>query len=172
MSNIAERKIDEEMVRYFVWSVWNFFSTTSRVEPQVEAPYLLASFSHNDFTGVIGVSGSQQGSVYITMSRALLAELYQDHYAATLGAELGASDEAELEDLLTDLAGEIANTISGNVRNFLGENFLISTPVVFQNSGTSLSLPPDCPGIVLPIRWESHTCHLIVGLKHNELLNL
>lgn len=167
MSNNSESKIDEDMVRYFVWAVWNFFSKTSKIDPEVEAPYLLHNFAHNDYTGVIGVSGSQQGAVYFTMPRALLIDLYENHYAQSLGEALEAANEEDLDLLLSDSAGEMANTVSGNVRNFLGENFLISTPVVFKSGGNPLVIPKNCTGIVLPIKWSDHLCHLIVGLRNN-----
>ncbi len=170
MNTVAERKIDEDMVRYFVWSIWNFFSKTAQIDPEIEAPYLLTSFNHSDYTGVIGVSGSQQGAVYFTMSRDLLLDLYENHYAKSLGETLEAADEQELDILLADSAGEMANTVSGNVRNFLGENFLISTPVVIKSAGNQLSLPEECTGIILPIKWHNHVCHLVVGLRNNEQL--
>jgi len=134
MSSVTGKAIDEDMVRSFVWGIGNFFSKTSRDEAEVEAPYLLNNLVHNDFTGVIGVSGDQQGAVYFTVPRALLIDLYGNQYSASLGADFDGLSESEYNELLADSAGEMANTVSGNVRNFLGENFLISTPVVFTPS--------------------------------------
>lgn len=160
-----KKRIDEDMIHFFVWSIWNFFTTTSRVSPEVEAPYLFTKFNQNDYTGVIGTSGNQHGAVYISMSRELLIDLYQNHYASSLGASfLGLSDH-EFEALLSDAAGEMANTISGNVRNFLGENFLISTPAVFRSENEPLELPKETIGIVFPIKWKYHKCHLVAALR-------
>ena len=160
-----QQRIDEDMVRYFVWAIWNFFSKTSNIDPDVEAPYLLKDFSHNDYTGVIGISGSQQGAVYFTMGRDLLIDLYNNHYAKSLGDFLDEGNREEFDALLADSAGEMANTVSGNVRNFLGGNFLISTPAVFRSPDTPLFLPKENLGIVFPIKWKEHLCHIVVSLK-------
>jgi len=168
MTNATDNRIDEDMVRYFVWAIWNFFSRVTSVDPEVEAPYLLSKLRHNDYTGAIGVSGNQHGAVYFTMGRPLLVDLYKNHYGKSVGDDLEDLEEHELEELLEDSAGEMANTVSGNVRNFLGEDFLISTPIVVKSQGDPLSMPQNSVSIVFPIKWSEHVCHLVVSLKTNE----
>jgi len=158
------KNIDEDMVRSFIWGIGNFFARTSKIEAEVDAPYLMTDLNHSDFTGVIGVSGDQQGAVYVTVPKELLADLYRNHYAASFGVSFDDLSAEEFDELLTDSAGEMANTVSGNVRNFLGENFLISTPIVFEREGAPMEILENALGIVFPIRWQQHLCHIVVGL--------
>ena len=165
MTLAPEKKIDEDMVRYFVWAIWNFFSRTTNIDPEVEAPYLLTNLPHNDFTGVIAVAGSQHGKVSFTLGNDLLTVLMDDHYAKGFESSLQELDEDEEEKLRVDATGEMANVIAGNVRNFLGENFLISTPVVLRRGGELIDPLSDSVSVVFPIRWQEHLCHLVVSLR-------
>ena len=72
--------IDEDTIRFFVWSVWNFFQSSTKVEPVVGTPYLFDSFEHDDYTGIIGVSGNQRGAVYFTMCQELLDSVLVKNY--------------------------------------------------------------------------------------------
>ena len=165
MNLAPEKKIDEDMVRYFVWAIWNFFSRTTKIDPEVEVPYLLDSLDHDDYTGVIAVAGSQQGKVYFSLSDDLLTELMDKHYSQGFEGSLDALDAEQDEALRIDTTGEIANVIAGNVRNFLGESFLISTPVVLRQSGERIVPLPQSLSVVFPIRWSTHLCHLVVSFR-------
>ncbi|MGJ8678229.1 MAG: chemotaxis protein CheX [Akkermansiaceae bacterium] len=161
--NSKEGKIDEDIVRFFMWAVWNFFQKQSSIEPKIDPPYLFREFEHNEYTGIIGVSGSQKGAVYFTMKGEMLDEIINVNYGRGLDDNLA---EVDQEELRTDFAGEMANTVSGNVRNYLGEDFLISVPVVVKAANTSLILPKKVTGIVFPVEWCGHRSHLIVGLEN------
>ena len=158
--------IDEDTVRFFVWSVWNFFKTSTEIEPEVGAPYLFDNFEHNDFTGIIGVSGSQKGAVYFTMGRDLLNKILEINYP-----ELGEEDydDEALQEMCMDYSGEMANIVSGNVRNYLGERFLISVPVVVTAPKTKMRMQEGMQGIVFPIKWSDTHCHLVLCLEKNKM---
>lgn len=168
MTLAPEKKIDEDMVRYFVWAIWNFFARTTNVDPEVEAPYLLRDLEHNDFTGVIAVAGSQHGKVSFTVGNELLSVLMKDHYAQGFGSDVIDLTPDQDEELRIDTTGEMANVIAGNVRNFLGENFLISTPVVLRHKGEVIAPLDDSVSVVFPIRWQDHLCHLVVSLRGGD----
>jgi len=164
-SNFDSNTIDEDTVRFFIWSVWNFFQSTTKIEPVIEPPYLLDEFQHQDYTGIIGVSGSQKGTVNFTVSQDILDEVLVINYPEL--AEKLFSEE-ELEEMRVDYAGEIANIVSGNARNYLGENFLISVPVVVTTPGEQIGLKGGSQGIVFPITWREKKCSLILNLEQNE----
>jgi len=166
--NKSTAGIDEDTIRFFVWSVWNFFQSSTGVEPEVGTPYLFDSFDHDDYTGIIGVSGSQKGSVYITMEKRLLDDAMIIPYPHLDDEEGGGITR---EELRIDYAGEMANIISGNVRNYLGEQFLISVPVVVTAPGSDVHLTSGVKGIIFPVKWNNSTCHMILCLEKNESKN-
>ena len=157
---MSENKIDEDMVRYFIWAIWNFFSTTTGSDPESGTPYLVDELRYHDYTGVIGISGSQKGAVYVTMNADLIEHLLENYHS-----NLEYEDEQDREMIRADMAGEIANTIAGNVRSFLGKGFLISVPVVFRSPGEIMHLAKGVPGIALPIKWNNFSCVLVVACK-------
>ncbi|MBK1789808.1 chemotaxis protein CheX [Persicirhabdus sediminis] len=159
-------KIDEDIVRFFIWAVWNFFQKQSPIEPTVDPPYLFDRFKHDEYTGIIGVSGSQKGAVYFTMGKDMLDHIINTNYGKNIDPN---TTEEDREHLRTDFAGEMANTVSGNVRNYLGEDFLISVPVVVKAGKTPLILPNKVTGIVFPIEWDGHRSHLVVALENSQL---
>ena len=161
-TNEIYEAIDEDTVNVFIWSVWNFFSKTTGIEPEVGTPYFFDEFENSDYTGIIGISGSQKGIVYITLCRSLMKTILQYQYPHHDVTEL---DESRLEGFLSDCAGEVANIVTGNARNYFGENFLISTPAVTSNANTSIKLEENNHGIVLPIKWKEYRCHLILSVK-------
>ena len=167
-SNNTSQFVDQDTVRFFVWSVFNFFKSTTEIEPEIGAPYLLDNFKHDDYTGVIGVSGSQKGAVYFTMGKALLDEILRISHPNLFKKEM---TEEFFEEIRMDYSGEMANVVSGNVRNYLGEQFLISIPVVVKALNSPMRIQGDVQGIVFPIQWSGHKCHLVLGLKINDSLS-
>jgi len=157
---MRERKIDEDMVRYFIWAVANYFSITTSIHADTGTPYLLDKLQYLDYTGVIGVSGNQKGAVYVSLNTDLTEHLLETYYP-----DLKYSNEEDKEMIRADLTGEITNTIAGNVRNYLGEGFLISVPVVFRSPGETMHLQKGIPGIAFPISWNNFNCVLVVALE-------
>lgn len=164
--NESPQSIDEDTIRFFVWSVWNFFKTSTGIEPEIGAPYLFSKFEHNDYTGIIGVSGSQKGAVYFTMSQKILDGVLSINYPSIKSQQVSSE---ELEDMRSDYAGEMTNIVSGNVRNYLGEQFLISVPVVVTAPNSEIRLSNGVHGIVFPVQWSNNQCHLILCLENNQV---
>lgn len=145
----------EDIVRFFIWGIWRYYNTITREEPVVETPYLYNGtddfLSHN---GLIGISGSLKGAVIFSICPGQLKEL----------ASYYQGNEPESSQFLLDLTGEISNTISGNVRQFLGENFIISTPKTSNSYAVrELGFTSDMT-FVFPITWRSHRSFLLVSL--------
>jgi len=159
---IEKKGFNEDNARFFIWSVWNFFKQACDEDAEIGAPYLSEDFHHSDYTGVISVSGSEKGAVFWTMSEDFLSNVLHTQFGGTYSDET-TEDRAEL--IRRDYAGEMANIVAGNVRNYLGENFLISTPAVIKSPGESIVLPQNATGFVLPVMWRNFTCHLILGLE-------
>ena len=166
IDQIIEREdLGEDTVRFFVWSVWSFFKNTSGADPEIGTPYLFDKFKHSDYTGVIGVSGSQKGAVYVTMEKGLLEKAIAFQYPDVIN---GNFNDADLEEMRVDYAGEIANIISGNARNYLGRQFLISVPVVVTAPDTQMHIDNCTKGIIFPVHWNNTSCHIILCLEKNE----
>ena len=159
---IDKKGFDEDNARFFIWSIWNFFKQSCNEEAEIGAPYLFDSFAHSDYTGVIAVSGSEKGALYWTMSKDLLSDVLTTQFEGIYNEE---TEEDKGENMRQDYAGEMANIIAGNVRNYLGEHFLISTPVVIASPDSPIMLPDRTTGLVLPVVWRNHTCHLILSLE-------
>ena len=166
--NDEDQIIDEDTVRFFVWSVFNYFKTTTDIEPEVGPPYLLDNFKHNDYTGIIGVSGSQKGAVYFTMGKDLLNKMLTITHPELDDWE---QTEESMNEMRMDFSGEMANTVSGNVRNYLGEQFLISVPVVVTAPDSGMRVQGNAKGIVFPITWSGEQCHLVLGLEKNQSIS-
>ena len=160
---MRERKINEDMVKHFIWAVKNYFTSSTSVEPETSPPYLINSLKYFDYTGVIGISGNQKGAVYFSLESDLVENLL-DHYYPNLEFV----NEEDKESIRLDLAGELTNTIAGNVRNHLGERFLISVPVVFRTPGENMHLKKGIPSIAFPITWNGFECILVVALEATE----
>lgn len=155
--------VDIKTVGHFVTSVRSFFSATTKIEPEIGAPYLFDKMNYASYTGVIGISGCQRGEVYLNIDEDLLEDIMTTTYP-----ELSAYDEELKVSLRKDLCGEISNIISGNVRSFLGENFLISIPVVISHHNQNMELNNAEKAIVFPITWQEKKCHLILNLEKTE----
>lgn len=159
-----EKIIDIKTVEHFVWSVKNFFEVTTKIEPEIGAPYLFDAMNYANYTGVIGISGSQKGEVYLNIDEELLEEIMDTTYP-----QLRDYDEEVKTSLRMDLCGEISNIISGNVRSFLGEDFLISIPVVISHPDKKMQMSNAGKAIVFPVVWKEKTCHLILNLEKSRV---
>lgn len=147
----------EQDMQVFVDIVKHFFKQLGHAELEVDTPYILESSTPRvqDYTGVIGISGSQRGVVYFTASTDLLKCILD---------EVGESEQNESN--YADLVGEIANTISGNARTEFGAEFHISVPLVFRGTPESVILPKSERLFIIPIRWQEQTGEIAIYLQN------
>lgn len=146
----------EATCNLFINSVSNYFKHLTEIDSDMKVPYLKESdgLVLKDFTGMIGISGSRKGFVYISANREMFADL--------INMFIGIEDPSE-EDIL-DMAGEISNVVAGNVRANLGANFMISVPTVFEGMPDELNIPEDVSMYVIPIKWNNHEAFVVLGL--------
>ena len=119
----------------FINSVENYFKHLTDIHSELKVPYIKDTdgLVLKDVTGMIGISGSRKGFVYISAAR----EMFIDLINIFVGIE-----DPEDEDIL-DMAGEISNVVAGNVRANLGANFMISVPTVFQGVPEGLNMSTE-----------------------------
>jgi len=148
--------VKESDLHFFIDSTINYFLQITHENAVTGIPYLKANEPVVlEYTGIIGISGKRKGSIYITSTSKMLKEL--------AGIILGS--EAVKDEDCKDLIGEIANTISGNVREAYGADFMISVPVVIKGVAEDIHLPDDIPSFVIPLTWRDNESFLVVCLE-------
>lgn len=146
-------EVDERDLQIFIEGTLHYFDQISTEHAEVKTPYIVQEdLRVDDYTGMIGISGVRQGSIYFTAPRAMLR-----HILLALG------ENSSNDDLYCDLVGEIANTISGNARRQLGSEFSISVPDVIRGELIEL-LDRQVHQFAIPIRWKSYTSSLVIRL--------
>ena len=147
----------EATCNMFINSVSNYFKHLTEIDSDTKVPYLKESegLELKDYTGMIGISGSRKGFVYISANKEMFANL--------ISLFIGIEDPST-EDIL-DMAGEISNVVAGNVRANLGANFMISVPTVFEGMPEGLSIPDNVSMYVIPIKWNGHEAFVVLGLE-------
>lgn len=148
--------MNNENLKVFVDGVTNYFETVSNESANVGTPFLISDINKYlmDFTGIIGISGNQKGSVFFTAPRPLLVHLLND---------LGIL--STLDDKLMDLVGEVSNTVSGNARRQFGDQFLLSVPVVLKGTSDDIAIARSVEIYVIPIVWRHLKSNLIINLE-------
>jgi chemotaxis protein CheX len=148
-------KMDTTVLKVFVSSAGRFFSEMTGEDARVTSAYLRDSGAEwrHDYAAMIGVSGQYRGNVYFTAPRPLVEAVL------TAMGESGRSDQE-----YGDLVGEITNCISGNSREVLGGDFIISTPHVLKPATRDPGVTEGTACYVIPIQWRDMTSHLLVAL--------
>ncbi len=148
--------MNETDLHFFIDSTVNYFEEVTNEKATAGIPYIKDEEPVVlEYTGIIGISGKRKGSIYVTTSHEMLCDI-----AKTI---LGL-DEVGTEDI-KDLVGEIANTISGNVRQAYGSDFMISVPVVVEGKAKDIKLPDNMQSFVIPITWKEYKTYLVVCLE-------
>ena len=148
--------MNETDLHFFIDSTMNYFEEITNQKASAGIPYIKDEAPVVlEYTGIIGISGKRKGSIYITANEAMLSEIA----SIILGV-----DKLSKEDI-KDLVGEIANTISGNVRQAYGSDFMISVPVVVEGQARDIKLPDNIQSFVVPLTWQEHTSFLVVCLE-------
>lgn len=148
--------MNETDLHFFIDSTVNYFEEVTNEKAIAGIPYIKDEEPVVlEYTGIIGISGKRKGSVYVTTSD----EMLRDIAKTILGLdEVGQAD-------IKDLVGEIANTISGNVRQAYGSDFMISVPVVVEGKAKDIKLPDNMQSFVIPITWKDYKTYLVVCLE-------
>ena len=148
--------MNETDLHFFIDSTVNYFEEVTNEKASAGIPYMKDEEPVVlEYTGIIGISGKRKGSVYVTSSEMMLSEI-----AKTI---LGLNTVGK--ENIKDLVGEIANTISGNVRQAYGSDFMISVPVVIEGKAKDIKLPENIQSFVIPITWKDYKSFLVVCLE-------
>jgi chemotaxis protein CheX len=148
--------MNETDLHFFIDSTLNYYEEVTNQKATAGIPYIKdESAVVLEYTGIIGISGKRKGSIYITTSEEMLKEIAN----IILGL-----DDIGKEDI-KDLVGEIANTISGNVRQAYGSDFMISVPVVVEGQAKDIKMPDNIQSFVIPLTWRDHKSFLVVCLE-------
>ena len=148
--------MNETDLHFFIDSTVNYFEEVTSEKAVSGIPYIKdESPVVLEYTGIIGISGKRKGSIYITTTEAMLYEIAH----IILGIE-----EVKRDDI-KDLVGEIANTISGNVRQAYGSDFMISVPVVIDGKAKDIKVPDNIQSFVVPLNWRNFESFLVVCLE-------
>ena len=141
----------------FINSVENYFKHLTDINSELNVPYIkdTEGLVLKDITGMIGISGSRKGFVYISADKDMFIDLINIFVGI---------DEPEIDDIL-DMAGEISNVVAGNVRANLGANFMISVPTVFEGVPEELKFSKNVSIYVIPIKWNGHEAFVVIGLE-------
>lgn len=153
----TKKQAFEETCEVFIHTVNNYFAHLTDKPSTTGVPFLKdqSNVLLKDYTGMIGVSGSKKGFVYISGNKGLYEALIREF----IGLE-----NASSEDLL-DMAGELSNVVAGNLRETYGSDFMISVPIVFEGSPSQLKFPSDVSVYVIPINWHDHQANVVIGIK-------
>ena len=148
--------MNETDLHFFIDSTVNYFEEVTNEKATAGIPYIKDDEPVVlEYTGIIGISGKRKGSIYVTTSETMLSSIAK----VILG-----HDEVGKDDI-KDLVGEIANTISGNVRQAYGSDFMISVPVVVEGKAKDIKLPDNIQSFVIPITWKDYKSYLVVCLE-------
>jgi chemotaxis protein CheX len=148
--------MNETDLHFFIDSTVNYFEEVTNQKATAGIPYIKDDEPVVlEYTGIIGISGKRKGSIYVTTSEAMLSSIAKVILDLD---EVGTSD-------IKDLVGEIANTISGNVRQAYGSDFMISVPVVVEGKAKDIKLPDNIQSFVIPISWQDYKSFLVVCLE-------
>ena len=148
----------EVELKTFIDVVINYFEQITSESCSMGIPYTRT----NDpivleYTGLIGISGSRKGGIYITSKTPMLADL------ASIMLDLPQSEVDS--EIIIDSIGELANTIAGNVRKSFGSSFMISVPIILKGSPDDIIMKLSPPVFIIPILWRDHQAFLSVGLE-------
>ena len=146
--------MDEKSLNIFSEAINLYFEKIADSKAELGIPYVKENDENLalEFTGIIGISGSAKGAIYVTAETAFLSAF------AEVYLQMSDADP----EILMDLIGEISNTISGYARNEFGDDFMISIPTVVNAKPMNIKL--KTPTYVFPISWKSHKMFLVVGI--------
>ncbi len=147
----------ETELKHFVDSTLQYFQHATGSPATLGVPYVKKNDDdlYCDFTGIIGISGSRRGAIYVCVPLPMLQEL----------AKIVTGLNEVPADAVRDMVGELANTIAGNATRSFERNFQISVPIIFEGKPKSVSIQLETPVFVLPSQWKGYQFSVIVGIS-------
>lgn len=148
--------MNDQGLSVFVDCVSNYFNTLSNHRAKIGTPFLTQNVNDylSEFTGIIGISGVEKGSVFFSCPKKVLEVLL---------AELGVSQSDD--ERLMDLVGEVSNTLAGNARREFGDQFMLSVPVVIKGNSEQVKVANVAQIYVIPVLWRNMTANLVINFE-------
>lgn len=152
--------MDVSYINPFITSTLTTFETMLELEVIPGKPSLKSEpASTYDISGIIGLSGSAQGSISLSFPKLTALKIV----SRLLGTEIKVVG-AEL----TDGIGELANIIAGNAKqHFTNMQLSISLPQVVIGKNHVLANQKGVPTLVVPFNSKMGTFAMEVALKKN-----
>ena len=147
----------EQEINVFIERILEYFHAyDTESSATIQAPFLIDGIDKHvlEYTGVIGITGRNTGTVMFSAPASMLVMLI---------ARFGETGHKKPEMML-DLVGEIANTIAGNAREVFGSKFNLAPPVALRAPLRGLVLAKGLQSYCIPIEWRMRKAHLIVSL--------
>jgi len=147
----------EETCGVFINTVNHYFAHLTSNPSDTGVPFIKDKnkLEFKDYTGMISISGSKKGFIFITGNEGLYGDLIKRFIGV----------ESMMNEDLLDMAGELCNVIAGNLRETFGSNFIISVPVVFAGDKKDLPFGSETTPYVIPIQWNKHEANLVIGIE-------
>lgn len=153
--------MDATLIRAFVSSIQNVFSTMLQLPVTVGEPYLKGPTGpETDISGIIGMSGDIVGSVVLSFPSSTAVAVVAIFAGAKY--DVGSPDFA-------DAVGELVNMVSGGAKGqFKNKKASISCPSVVIGGKHRIAGPSDVPCIVIPIKTDCGDLFIEVAIQERE----
>ena len=148
--------MNEQEIKVFIDGILEYFAVYDPdSRPEIRSPHLIDGIDQYvlKYTGVIGITGRNKGTVMFSAPSSMLAKLMARY-----------GEHQETQDMMLDLVGEIANTVSGNAREAFGSSFELAPPVAIRGAISGVAVAKGLQSYCIPITWRRSTANLIVSL--------
>jgi len=149
--------MEDDDIQIFVTGALRYFeSLESDTGVVIEPPFIKVkdhAKPFQEYSGIIQISGRISGVVCFTATKTMLETILNF-----------LNQDPTNPDAVSDLVGEIANTLSGNVREKFGREFMISVPMVAVGNYVESMFSTNTMNYVIPIIWRSGKAYLLVSL--------
>jgi chemotaxis protein CheX len=135
--------MDVSYINPFITAMMNTFKTMMNIDVKPGKPMLKSSpYPSYDISGIIGLSGSAQGSIAISFPKIIALKIV----SKLIGAEIKVVGPE-----LADGVGELANIVAGNAKQYLTQfNLSISLPNVIIGKDHTIANQSGVPSIIIP----------------------
>lgn len=144
--------LNEDELDIFVEAALEFFRISCKESAEAgDASIAIVDLPSLDYTGLINVSGVEQGFAYLTASRSAMRRLM-----------MAIAGETGNDELYKDLIGEIVSIIVSNTRRHFGARLKVSVPKVYTR--TVELEHGDTMGFILPLKFQGEELILVLAL--------
>lgn len=156
-------RYDVGIINPFLDAVVGVLGMMASVEAKPGKPYINRKRSAvGDVTGTIGISGTADGVMSLTLDEAVILKVVNNMLA---------ENYTEINDEIADAVGELTNMIAGQARQDLvkqGMNLKASTPTVITGKGHKISHITSSPILSIPFTTSEGSLVVEVSFDSTE----